>query len=318
MQYIAHLGLAALWRGVLGRRQTRSCDVPRSDDIATLVADDPEKRRRFITERTVIEDSDTTVDLLRRDWKVYNHSEPMAFSATPSDFGSLAIQRRRWANGGLIILPGLLRLGLRSPKRRSNTSCGLIYLVSTAVASTCVPLLVVILIVAFPFRRDVPNPWLAVAALPALALFAEDLRRLGYRRRDLASVYALNIALIPINIAGTLHSLRQALTRRPTRFGRTPKIVERVRVPSAVVLSEWFMLAVLAVGSLEHARAHRTIYAAFLGANALVVAWAIVRFVGVRESLSDLRWGLRSRHARAHTIMMPQPAVAPRKADRGP
>ena len=95
------------------------------DDIATLVADDPEKRRRFITERTVIEDSDATVDLLRRDWKVYNHSEPMAFSATPSDFGSLAIQRRRWANGGLIILPGLLDSDCARPGVRSNTCCGL-------------------------------------------------------------------------------------------------------------------------------------------------------------------------------------------------
>ena len=62
------------------------------------------------------------------------------------------------------------------------------------------------------------------------------------------------------------------------------------------------MLAVLAVGSLEHTRAHRTFYAAFLGANALVVAWAIVRFVGVRESVSDLRWGLRFRHARERPI----------------
>ena len=103
MQYIAHLGLAhfgaAFWVGANAIMRRSALD-----DIATLVADDPEKRRRFIRERTVIEDSDATVDLLRCDWKVYNHSEPMAFSATPADFGSLAIQRRRWANGGLIIL----------------------------------------------------------------------------------------------------------------------------------------------------------------------------------------------------------------------
>ena len=41
--------------------------------------------------------------------KLFNYPERLAYSATPPDFGSLLIQRRRWANGGVIIVPKLMR-----------------------------------------------------------------------------------------------------------------------------------------------------------------------------------------------------------------
>ena len=49
----------------------------------------------FITARTVIEDTGSTVDLVARGWRVHNHPERLAYSATPPDFGSLIVQRRR-------------------------------------------------------------------------------------------------------------------------------------------------------------------------------------------------------------------------------
>ncbi len=61
----------------------------------------------FIQDKTLIEDTGSTIDLSARGWRLHNHPERLAFSATPSDFGALAIQRRRWANGGLIIFPSL-------------------------------------------------------------------------------------------------------------------------------------------------------------------------------------------------------------------
>ena len=42
-------------------------------------------------------------------WTLFNYPERLSYSATPPDFGSLCIQRRRWANGGLLILPKLRR-----------------------------------------------------------------------------------------------------------------------------------------------------------------------------------------------------------------
>lgn len=64
--------------------------------------------RRFIQDRTVIEDTESSIDLRRKEWRLYNYPERLSYSATPPDFGSLVIQRGRWANGGLLILPKLL------------------------------------------------------------------------------------------------------------------------------------------------------------------------------------------------------------------
>jgi cellulose synthase/poly-beta-1,6-N-acetylglucosamine synthase-like glycosyltransferase len=62
----------------------------------------------YIQDKTVIEDTGATIDLIRKGWSVENYPARLSYSATPSDFGALVVQRRRWANGGLIILPKLL------------------------------------------------------------------------------------------------------------------------------------------------------------------------------------------------------------------
>ena len=70
----------------------------------------------YIQDRTVIEDTESTIDLVHKGWMIYNYPARMTFSAMPSDFGSLLIQRRRWANGGLIIIPKLLHYAFRAPE----------------------------------------------------------------------------------------------------------------------------------------------------------------------------------------------------------
>ena len=50
-----------------------------------------------------------------------NAGATMAYSATPPDFGSLCIQRQRWANGGLLILPKLWNQ-IRNRRRRGERS----------------------------------------------------------------------------------------------------------------------------------------------------------------------------------------------------
>ena len=54
-------------------------------------------------------DTESSVDLGLRGGTLHNDAERLSYSATPPDFGSLCIQRRRWADGGLLILPRLLR-----------------------------------------------------------------------------------------------------------------------------------------------------------------------------------------------------------------
>jgi hypothetical protein len=50
-----------------------------------------------IADRTIIEDTESSIDLIVRGWSLYNYPSRLAYSATPADFGSLLIQRRRWA-----------------------------------------------------------------------------------------------------------------------------------------------------------------------------------------------------------------------------
>lgn len=81
----------------------------------------------FIQDKTLIEDTGSTIDLVAKGWRLHNHPERLAYSATPPDFGALVIQRRRWANGGLIILPSLLALWYdRGPARAGGLGSELI------------------------------------------------------------------------------------------------------------------------------------------------------------------------------------------------
>src|SRR5262245_43063459 len=49
------------------------------------------------------------LELRRLGWRLHSHAERLAFSATPATFGALLVQRLRWANGGLVLVPRLLR-----------------------------------------------------------------------------------------------------------------------------------------------------------------------------------------------------------------
>ena len=245
---------------------------------------------RFILDRTVIEDTESSIDLVSRGWQLYNYPERLAYSATPPDFGSLLIQRRRWANGGLIILPKLLRYLLRGPLRTRKAVEGFFrchYLVS--IAAVNVGLLIML---ACPFEENLRNPWLPLSATPYFFLYARDLARAGYRYADLLRVYALNLMLIPVNLGGVLKSLGQALTRRKTPFGRTPKVAGRTAAPALYVLAEYGLLGWWLVGATTDVMHGHYAHLAFALMNAGFLAYAIYRYIGWRNSVEDLRNGI--------------------------
>jgi cellulose synthase (UDP-forming) len=240
-----------------------------------------------VQDRTVIEDTESSIDLVARGWRLHNHPGRMAWSATPSDFGALLIQRRRWANGGLLILPKLLRVLLRRPWRAGRLAEGALrahYLVS--IAGVNLGLAVLFL---FPFEGVLDSWWFPVAALPYFVLYARDLAAVGHRARDVVAVYALNLLLLPVNLGGVARSLGQALTGRKSAFGRTPKVRDRTAVPRGYVLAEWALLPGLLGVLAADLLASRWVHAGFVGANAALLAWALWRLVGWRESLEDLR-----------------------------
>lgn len=238
--------------------------------------------RRFIQDRTVIEDTESSVDLIARGWGLHNHAERLAWSATPPDFGALVIQRRRWANGGLIILPKLVRHLLRQ-RRLGEAFLRTHYLASIAVSSVAV-----LALVALPIPDHPATYALPLAAAPFVALYARDLRQAGYRRRDVANVYALNLLLLPVNLGGVLMSLRQAVSGRKIPFGRTPKVSGRTAAPAVYVAAALMGVAgsaLIAVRAIDGGRWHHALFGALTSS---LLAYAVVRFVGVRQALSDL------------------------------
>jgi cellulose synthase (UDP-forming) len=228
IQYIVHQGFTAFragyWVGANALLRYRA--------LLDICVESEERGHRipvFIQDRTVIEDTGSTIDLIRRGWSVHNYTERLAYSATPPDFGSLVIQRRRWSNGGLLILPDLLRFCFGPKSNRASWQEALLrvhYLVSPAVAS-----LGLLILLLFPFDVRYSYNFLPLTAIPYFFLYGLDLRLNGYRWIDLMRVYALNLLLLPVNLAGVIASLQQALTGRKSAFGRTPKIEGQTITP---------------------------------------------------------------------------------------
>ncbi|HEX2191902.1 MAG TPA: glycosyltransferase family 2 protein, partial [Acidimicrobiales bacterium] len=283
LQYIVHQGFtqhrATFWVGANALLRTAA--------LADIGSHDEERGfrvRRYIQDRTVIEDTESSVDLVREGWQLVNYPERLSFSATPPDFGALLIQRRRWANGGLIILPKLLGYLARQPRRRMRE--GLMrfhYLTSITGAN-----LGLLALLAIPFPTPPAAAWLPVSAFPYFALYARDLRQVGYRRMDAVRAYALNLALIPVNLGGVLKSVQQAWTRRRIPFHRTPKVEGRTPVPRLYLLAELALVAYCALWGTLDLVAGRWAHAGFQVFNVALLGYAIVRFIGWRQLWADL------------------------------
>jgi len=118
IQHILHQGMsqysATFWVGANAVIRKRALE-----DIAETEWIGGFQIHRYIQDRTVIEDTESSIDLALHGWTLVNYPERLSYSATPPDFGSLVVQRRRWANGGLLILPKL-RAQIRERRRRTS------------------------------------------------------------------------------------------------------------------------------------------------------------------------------------------------------
>jgi cellulose synthase (UDP-forming) len=285
IQYIVHQGFtwfnATYWVGANAMLRLEALR-----DVCKFVGERGYRIPVFIQDRTVIEDTGSTIDLIERGWRLYNYPERLAYSATPPDFGSLVIQRRRWSNGGLIILLDLLKHWW---KAGSVTRClpeMLIrahYLLSPTVGS-----LGLLVLMLYRFDDTFNNIWLPLAAAPYYVLYGRDLRLAGYRYADLFRVYALNLMLIPVNLAGVLRSLQQAATGKKAAFGRTPKVESRTLAPPVHLLFQWLLLTYLVLAFLADCKQGHYAHAAFAVANSVFYAYGISRFIGWRDSYADL------------------------------
>jgi cellulose synthase/poly-beta-1,6-N-acetylglucosamine synthase-like glycosyltransferase len=293
IQYFIHQGFtrhrATFWVGANAVLRKRALE-----DIATTVTN-PEtgaSHRRYIQDRTVIEDTESSVDLVRQGWQLFNYPARLSYSATPPDFGALVIQRRRWANGGLLIMPKLLALLVRRPLRRRSPEAFMRVHYLTSIAAVNVGL---VLLFLFPFTDWLANEWLPLTALAYFCLYAHDLRLAGYRRLDLFQVYALNLMLIPVNLGGVFRSLQQAVTKRTATFGRTPKVTNRTAAPAIYVLAPYALTAYLCSAACFDLFEGEVFRAIASGINASLLFYAITTFVGWRDSAADIVRKPRSR-----------------------
>jgi cellulose synthase/poly-beta-1,6-N-acetylglucosamine synthase-like glycosyltransferase len=290
IQHIVHQGFTAYgstyWVGANALIRKRALN-----DIAVTEHEDGKVVRKFIRDFTVIEDTESSVDLWLKGWSLHNYPARLAYSATPPDFGALLIQRRRWANGGLIILPKLLRFVFQRPLRVSRFRNGLVqahYLVS--LAASCSGVLILLLLA---FEDDPSKWWLPLSAAPYFFLYGLDMRSLGHRWSDLLRVYALNLALIPVHLGGVFASLYQAVTGHKASFGRTPKVSARTAVPGIYVASVLGLCLYCLGNSVYDAFAARWAHAVFSLLNGLFLLYASVVFIGLRAAAEDLNAAVR-------------------------
>ena len=240
---------------------------------------------KFIQDHTVIEDTESSIDIAEKKWKLYNHPERLAYSATPPDFGSLIIQRRRWANGGLLILPKLVRYFFRnfSLSAISEGFFRFHYLVS--IAAVNIGLLMLMLL---PFGEEFNTIWLPLTSLTYYILYARDLKQNGYRISDVFRVYALNLLLIPVNLGGVFKSVEQAFTGNHIPFARTPKVEGRTAAGSSYIIFSYVLLVQFLLGGVYSILKAHLFLGCFSLMNAAILLYAIIIFIGLKESVEDV------------------------------
>jgi cellulose synthase/poly-beta-1,6-N-acetylglucosamine synthase-like glycosyltransferase len=290
LQHIIHQGMsyhdATFWVGANAVIRKRALE-----DIVEIEHSGGHEIRRYVQDRTVIEDTESSLDLAIHGWWLLNYPERLSYSATPPDFGSLSIQRRRWANGGLLILPKLWRNGRERAKRGQHGSTSQTLLRVNYMASTCWSSLGLLFLLAYPFDSKLLSPLIVLAALPYFLAMASDLKRLGYKRTDAMRIYGFNLILLPVNLAGVAKSLQQAISGKKIPFARTPKVANRTATPLLFALSPFLIIAYSVWTVVRDVHEHNWGNAAFAGINTLAAAYAIVAFMGVRNALVDVLLG---------------------------
>jgi cellulose synthase (UDP-forming) len=297
IQYLSHQGSshfnAAYWVGANALLR-----VSALRDIKIEVTERGYNVPLFIQDRTVIEDTGSTLDLVRKGWTVYNYPERLAYSATPPDFGALIIQRRRWSNGGLIILPDLVRYAIAAGRPRAGIAEAFVrlqYLISPTTGTICV-----LALLLYPFDPILYGIWLPLIAGPYYFVYGRDLVRAGYRWIDLVRVYALGLMLLPINLAGVMLSIVQAITGRKASFGRTPKVGYRTTVPP-IYFAFNALMGLVMLGAVGYRIATENYAQVFFPMfNGAFYIYGLIILVGMRAAWNDATRVIRNYLAKLH------------------
>ena len=258
------------------------------EDICETVYERGFAVKRYVHDRTLVEDTESTIDLIVKGWQIYCHPERLSYTATPGNFGALVIQRRRWANGPVLVLPKLARYAVSKARRLASLPETLLRLYTlTAVLGSASVLFIIL--VPFPDGRRFPAFFLLACMLPYYWLFCRDLVNCGYEWWDLPRVHAMDLLLIPVNLTGLLRSLRQAVTGKQSAFTRTPKIPGRTVAPAVQVLMPVLILAGIVLWTFRVMRNGAGFgYGIYGVLNATYLIYGIVMYIRLDFAARDI------------------------------
>lgn len=306
---MSHAG-ATFWVGANAVIRTAALQ-----DIAETSWENGVLVKRFVQDRTVIEDTESSIDLGAHGWTLLNYPERLSYSATPPDFGSLVVQRRRWANGGLLILPKLVR-ELRARRRRGEQiRLGEVLLRLNYMASIAWASLGLIFLLAYPYDSRLLSPLILLAAVPYFLTMGSDLRECGYKFSDIFRIYGFNLILLPVNLAGVIKSLQQALTGEKIPFARTPKVRNRTAAPWLYALAPVLIVAFSLLTLWRDLAQQNWGNAAFAAFNAFWGAWAFIAYIGPWNALVDVALAVRGWFYVEPTKSTRRPGRRSRKTD---
>ena len=291
IQHIQHQGMtyfgATFWVGANAVIRTEALeDIAHSEVVGGFPI------TTYIQDRTVIEDTESSVDIEAHGWTLANYPERLSYSATPPDFGSLVVQRRRWANGGLIIWPKLASLVAMRRRRREPVLFREVLLRTNYMASIAWASFGLLFLLAYPYDSRLLSVWVFLAAVPYFLCMGADLRYSGYRFTDIFRIYGFNLVLLAVNLAGVLKSLQQMVSGEKIPFARTPKVADRTASPAIYVLVPWAIVIFSVLTLYRDINAQNWGNAAFAAFNATLCLFAIIAYIGIWNSIVDLVLGV--------------------------
>jgi cellulose synthase/poly-beta-1,6-N-acetylglucosamine synthase-like glycosyltransferase len=287
IQHMVHQGMthydATFWVGANAILRKRAID-----DLREISYDGDWTISRYISDRTVIEDTESSIDLGVHGWRLLNYPERLSYSATPPDFGALCIQRQRWANGGLLILPALWRQIRARHARGERQHLAETFLRINYMASIAWSSVALIFLLLYQFDDKLISPIVLLISLPYFLMMAVDLKHCGYRRSDIFGLYGFNLVLLAVNLAGVGASLLQVLIGGRPAFKRTPKIRSRTTPGLTFVLMPYVFVAFSVFVLLSDVHRDRWVNVTLAGINAVLASYAIIVYIGVFHSIADV------------------------------
>ncbi|WP_084606059.1 glycosyltransferase family 2 protein [Agreia bicolorata] len=290
LQHILHQGMtyynATFWVGANAVIRKRALE-----DIVEVEVVAGFEVKTFIQDRTVIEDTESSIDLGTHGWTLVNYPERLSYSATPPDFGSLIVQRRRWANGGLLILPKFWDQLRERRFNRERVLLSEILLRSNYMASIAWASFGLLFLLAYPYDSRLLSPFVFLAALPYFIAMGSDLRSAGHRFSDIFRIYGFNLVLLPVNLAGVFKSFQQMITGEKIPFVRTPKVKNRTAAPALYVITPYVIVLFSLFTLYRDIVLQNWGNALFAAFNAIMAAGAIRAYIGLWNSAVDVWLG---------------------------